>query len=126
MPNEEKYELIADIYKSVYYNVSSYYADSIGIDLAYMTTAIIIGGICELHPNSTLTKLLQAEFAPSHILWKSVYVEPLVRCASCKNDIPLSDASYYIGIQGWLGQWCCVDDGTTDTTDEYYFEMIAE
>lgn len=119
---EEKYEIIADMYKAVYYNSSSYFCDNLGTDLAYATTAIITDGKYEIHPHSALVKLLQADFEPTHLIWQFIFVEPLIRCSSCGLDIVIGDSYYCAAIHGWLGKYCCTEDGVD--TGEYYIEVV--
>lgn len=101
-----KYKLINDVYSVCYPNVHSLYSDNVGIDLAYVTQAILTDQRCELNPNSTLVKLLKAEFGDDHPIWPFMVIEPTVFCVACKNDVLLSNALFCPPINGWIGNEC--------------------
>lgn len=106
LEDSAKFELISYIYKTVYYNASSLYADNLGIDLAYITAAIIENQRCELHTDSALLSLLRSEFEPTSVLWTFIYVEPSVLCVMCSTDKPIHDCQYVAVVDGWMCTSC--------------------
>ncbi len=112
-----KLGLIRAIHNAAYYNVASYYADAVGVELAYVVQAILNDERCELNPFGQLAKLLLAEFEPSDQLWRYVTIEPTVTCVNCEAEVLYCMAGFAIALGGWLGHSCCVHND-----DDYYEE----
>lgn len=121
MNDAEILKLINEIYSACYPNVASFYHDSIGVELAYITQALITGQKCELHPQSVLVKLLQSAMSPVSLIWNYVFIEPTVICINCEAEVLWTYAAYCPPLSGWLGHECCV--GAEDV-DNYYEELV--
>lgn len=107
LTSAEKYQYISEMYAACYLNVSSFYADEIGVELAYVTQAILSETKCELEFQSSLTKLLRVEFPANHRIWYFIYFEPSVMCSLCGHDVLIADATFSTILNGWFGKMCC-------------------
>lgn len=123
MNEQVKIELIKEVYSVIYPNISSFYADYIGAELAYIVAAIVEDKKCELSTLSIVIQLLRAEFNSFHPVWQFIWVEPGVICAACCKEIIVYDASFCHSISGWIGHNCCVDDNPE--YEEYTIEQHA-
>lgn len=121
MTDDEKLEMINSAYDVCYHNVSSFYQDSVGVELAYITQAILSGQKCELLPGSELVRLLVAELHHNHPIWNHIIVERTVYCVNCETEIFLDNASFSPPLNGWLGYNCCANH--IPHTEEYYEEI---
>ena len=120
LTNEQRLDLICDLYRVCYANAPF---REIGTELAYLTKAITSNMKCELNPTSTFVKLLQKSFNSYSAIWDFIHLEQTVVCINCESEILLEEASFCRPLDGWLGHYCCANAGTADEVDDYYDEV---
>ena len=77
LPAEERMKLIEEVYQTVVaWTMSFEHDDMIGPDLAYLMGSLVKSTYCSWPASRPIVQLLQGNFAPQHLVWRFIEIEP--------------------------------------------------